>query len=487
MKKREMKKRILSFFVLPLVLLFSCNSSTDLWHEKSTQPSVTESKSAELTKAKMDFVELAKKLNPTVVNVFTTHIVKYRGVPRGAYNDDMLRMFEQFFGRELEVPRESKTSSLGSGFIINKDGYIITNNHVINGADKISVKLFDGKEYEAKLIGSDEETDVAVIKIDAKRDLPFAYLGDSSKTEVGEWVIAIGNPMGHSNTVTAGIVSAKGRLMPEVSFYNDFIQTDAAINPGNSGGPLVNVNGEVIGINTAINRMAGTNFGMVPIEGIGFAIPINNVKTVLQSLVKGEKIVHKNSWLGVALSDITDSLAKNLKLDENMGGAIVTEVLPNSPALKAGIAVYDVIVAFDGNEVKTAGELVLMIKRATPGKQYNLDIIRDGKKKTVPVTLVEKKEEDKTTPKEKKAQEKAATKFGVQVKAAEKGEGVVVTGIDEGSPASFAGIQEGDLILEVNKKKANAPTAFYDALNKDSNMFKIKRGEQTLVLAFSMK
>ncbi len=487
MKKERMKSRILSFFVLPLVFLFSCNSNADLWHEKSSKPSDTAAKSAELTRTKVDFVELAKKLNPTVVNVFTTHIIKYQGRSRGMPNDDVFRMFEQFFGRQLEMPRERKTSSLGSGFIINKDGYIITNNHVIDGADKISVKLFDGKEYSAKLIGFDEETDVAVIKIDAKKDLPFAYLGDSSATQVGEWAIAIGNPLGHSNTVTAGIVSAKGRLMPEVSFYNDFIQTDAAINPGNSGGPLVNVNGEVIGINTAINRLAGTSFGAVPIEGIGFAIPINNVKTVLQSLVKGEKIIHKNSWLGVALSDINESLAKSLKLGDEDTGAVVTEVMPNSPASKAGVLVYDVIVGFDGNEVKSSGELVLMIKRSVPGKQYNLDVIRDGKKKTIPVTLIEKKEEDRSTPKEKKAQEQAATKFGVQVKASEKGEGVLVTGIEQGSPAAYSGLMEGDLILEVNKQKTNTTTAFYNALNKDSNMFKIKRGEQTLVLAFSMK
>jgi len=482
-----MEKRILSFFVLPLVLLFSCNSNADLWHEKKTEPSVTASKSAELSSTKADFVELAKKLNPTVVNVFTSHIIKYKGMPKGAYRDDMFRMFEQFFGRELEAPREQKTNSLGSGFIINKDGYIITNNHVIDGADKISVKLFDGKEYSAKLIGFDEETDVAVIKIDVKNDLPFAYLGDSSKTQVGEWAVAIGNPLGHSNTVTAGIVSAKGRLMPEVSFYNDFIQTDAAINPGNSGGPLVNVNGEVIGINTAINRIAGTSMGAIPIEGIGFAIPINNVKTVLQSLVKGEKVTHKNTWLGVALSDINESLTKNLKLDDNVEGALVTEVMPNSPALKAGIAVYDVITSFDGTAIKSAGEFVLAIKRAVPGKTYNIEFIRDGKKKTVSVTLVEKKEEDKTSPKEKKAQEQAETKFGVQVKASEKGEGVVVVDIDQNSPAAFSGLMQGDLILEVNKQKINTSSGFYGALNKDSNMFKIKRGEQTLVLAFSMR
>jgi serine protease Do len=482
-----MGRRILSFIILPLVFLFSCDSKADLWHEKSTEPSVTASKSVELSSTKADFVELAKKLNPTVVNVFTTHIVKFSGSPRGVYKDDMFRMFEQFFGRDLEMPREQKSNALGSGFIINKDGYIITNNHVINGADKISVKLFDGKEYSAKLIGSDEETDVAVIKIEAKSNLPFVYLGDSSKTQVGEWAVAIGNPLGHSNTVTAGIVSAKGRLMPEVSFYNDFIQTDAAINPGNSGGPLVNVNGEVIGINTAINRLAGSNMGAIPIEGIGFAIPINNVKGVLQSLVKGEKVAHKNTWLGVALSDISDSLATNLKLDDSAGGAIVTDVLPNSPAAKAGIIAYDVVTSFDGNAVKSSGELILAIKRATPGKTYNLDVIRDGKKKIISVTLIEKKEDDKVSPKEKKEQQQAVTTFGVKVRAAEKGEGVVVTDIDQGTAAAFSGLMQGDLILEVNKQKVNTPTAFYNALNKDSNLFKIKRGEQILVLAFSMK
>ena len=482
-----MEKKILSFFVLPLVFLFSCNSNADLWSEKKSQPQELATRSVELSKTRADFVELSKQLNPTVVNIFTTHIVKYQGVPRGAYRDDVFRMLEQFMGRDLDMPRESKTNALGSGFLINKEGYIITNNHVIDGADKISVKLFDGKEYSAKIIGVDEETDVAVIKIDAKRELPFAYLGDSSKTQVGEWVVAIGNPLGHSNTVTAGIVSAKGRLMPEINFYNDFIQTDAAINPGNSGGPLVNVNGEVIGINTAINRVAGTSLGVVPIEGIGFAIPINNVKANLQSLVKGEKVIHKNSWLGIALSDVNESLIKSLKLGDNASGALVTEVMPNSPALKAGIAVYDVVVSFDGNPVKTAGELVLAIKRATPGKNYNLEFIRDGKKRTVTVILAEKKDDEKKSPNDKKTEQQVSSKFGVQVKTSEKGDGVVVIAIDQGSPASYAGLMEGDLILEVNKQKTNTSSAFYNALNKDSNMFKIKRGEQTLVLAFSMK
>ncbi len=475
-----------------LVLSFSSASlnSQQIWSEKK-QISTTV-KNSDIYKAENVFVDLTKEVNPAVVNIFTSHTVKMR--EQGYYDDEMFKMLEQFMGRQMgpdqkrptqRMPRERKSTALGSGFILNKDGFIVTNNHVIDGADKISVKLSDGKEYEAKLIGADPEIDVALIKINAKKDLPFAYLGDSSKTEVGEWVIAIGNPVGQSNTVTVGIVSAKGRLLPDINMYSDFIQTDAAINPGNSGGPLVNINGEVIGINTAINRQ----MGFVPIEGIGFAIPINNVKQNLLKLARGEKIIHKHGWLGVSLTDLSDEISQSLKLKNIDFGAVVTEVVPNTPAQKAGMKPYDVIVSFDGQETKTALDLSMAVKRAQAGKTYPVEVIRNNSKIKLNVMLAEKKsdeQEDNLEPSGKPGKDNSgsAQKSGIYLEKTK--DGVVVKKLDDDSAAIMAGLQEGDVILEVNRQAVTDSASFYHAYkNKGMNMLRVKRGNATVILAFN--
>lgn len=500
-RKNSSVKTFVKFSLLTSILFLqttsACTKET-LWYEKNKISTTV--KSEDLTKAKNTFVGLAKELNPTVVNIFTSQTVK---VNMG-YSDDMFRMLEQFMGGRRgfsvpNMPKEQKTMALGSGFLINKEGYIITNNHVVNGADKISVKLFDGKEYDAKVIGVDKETDIAVIKINAKKDLPFAYLGDSSKVEVGEWVIAIGNPIGQSNTVTAGIVSAKGRLVPEVNSYNDFIQTDAAINPGNSGGPLININGEVIGINTAISRSSG----FVPIEGIGFAIPINNIKNNLEKLVKGQKISHKYGWLGVYMGELTPSIAESLGLGQDVDGVVVNDVLKDTPASTAGLKTYDVITSFDGNPVKTPMDLTMMIRRAEIGKTYVLDIIRNKSAKKINVKLVEKENTDETSVDDNSGNSNSYVdnKTGVQVKTitpelikkykldgVEASEGVYVVSVDETSNMAMAGVVSGDIILEVNKKKISSDKDFYKNFkNKGSNILKIKRGNAVLVLAFTFQ
>ena len=486
MKVKRINSKIVIriYFLLAILILQTTSACADqkIWSEKNKN-SVPVVKTEDINKAKNGFVSLAKELNPTVVNIFTTQTVKFKGV----YSDDMFKMLEEFMGRGNKgyiaprQPMEQKMMALGSGFIINKNGYIVTNNHVIAEAEKIRVKMYDGKEYEAKVIGTDPESDTALIKINANKDLSFAPLGDSSKAEVGEWVIAIGNPVGQSNTVTAGIISAKGRLVPDVNAYNDFIQTDAAINPGNSGGPLININGEVIGINTAISR----GVGGIPIEGMGFAIPINNVKQSIQQLANGEKISHKYGWLGVSLGEVTASIADSLKLgDVASGGALVTEVLPKT--------------------VNGPSDLSIMIKQADPSKSHVLKIFRDKKTLTMNVKLDEKagSEIAKLSGKEEITKEKKQnikTKSGVSVvtintdaikkyklQDAKAGEGVYVTNVDDDSYASMAGVVAGDIILEVNKQKISSDKDFYKIFKeKGSNLLKIKRGNSIMVVAFS--
>jgi len=502
--KRTNSKILFGIYFLLVILVLQTTSACaadKIWSEKN-KGTAAAVKSDDITKAKGAFVTLAKDLNPTVVNISTTQTIKMRG----GYSDDMFHFFEEFMGRgrgyNIPIPRaEQKVAALGSGVIVNKNGYIVTNNHVVKDADKIKIKLYDGKEYDAKIIGTDPDTDIALIKIDSKKDLAVAPLGDSSKTEVGEWVIAIGNPIGQSNTVTAGIVSAKGRLVPDVNAYNDFIQTDAAINPGNSGGPLINTNGEVIGINTAISR--GING--IPIEGMGFAIPINNVKQAIQQLSNGGKISHKYGWLGVGLGELTPAVAESLKLkDSDTGGALVTDVVQKSPAQKAGIKTYDVITEFDGKSVEGAADLSIMIKQADTSKTHIFKIFRDKKTITINLKLDEKagseiaklagkdeKEKDKKQNIEKKSGISVETITQNTIKEyklneAKPGEGVYVTSIDDDSYASMAGVIQGDIILEVNREKISSDKDFYKNFKeKGNNLLKIKRGNSIIVIAFS--
>jgi len=323
------------------------------------------------------FVEVAKNVQPSVVNITTEKTIAMR--PWDRFGQDFFRgsPFEDFFRGFGSPPREEermyKQRSGGSGVIVDKEGYILTNNHVIEGADKVKVRLNDGREFTATVKGQDPKTDLAVLHIKAE-NLPVATLGDSEKLEVGEWAIAIGSPFGLEHTVTVGVISAKGRSGLGTGTYEDFIQTDASINPGNSGGPLINIDGEVIGINAMIIQ---------PGTGIGFAIPINMAKQILNELIKTGKVVRP--WLGISVQDLTPELMEHFKVKEK-DGVLVGQVYQGTGAEKAGLASGDIIQSVDDKPVKNVGELVKEIQKRKVGQKVKLSVIREGKSLTIEVT-----------------------------------------------------------------------------------------------------
>ncbi|MCX8022002.1 MAG: DegQ family serine endoprotease [Syntrophorhabdaceae bacterium] len=410
------------------------------------------------------FSELIKMIKPSVVNISTTTIVKGPDLHerffgpsnpfRDFFGDDF---YEKFFGDRPR--REFKTRSLGSGFIIDRDGYILTNNHVVEKATSIKVKLSDDKEYDAKVIGRDPKTDIALIKINAKQNLPVATLGDSDKLEVGDWVIAIGNPFGLEHTVTAGIVSAKGRVIG-AGPYDDFIQTDASINPGNSGGPLFNLKGEVVGLNTAI--VSGG-------QGIGFAIPINVAKEMLTQLKTKGKVVR--GWLGVVIQRVTPEIAKGFGLKESEG-ALVSDVMEKSPAEKAGIKRGDVIVSFNGKRIKEMDTLPRLVGSTEVGKKVKVGIIREGKEIEVEVIVGELEEETQVIA--RKAETEKDYGLSVQNITPEIArhlnlkdtKGVIVTDVLPDSPAQYGDIRSGDIIKEINRKQIRNISDFKEAMKK---------------------
>ncbi len=394
-----------------------------------------------------------------MVNISTEKVVKrpecYRrlpGMPGGpgqpspfGPEDPFKDFFEKFFG---EMPKEFKSRSLGSGFIFDRDGYIITNNHVVEGADKIKVKLLDGREFKATIKGRDPMTDLALIKIESgNHDLPVLTLGDSNAMQVGDWVLAVGNPFGLSHTVTQGIISAKGRVIG-AGPYDDFIQTDASINPGNSGGPLVNLNGEVVGINSAIVATG---------QGIGFAIPSSMAKIIIPQLKEKGSVVR--GMLGVQIQMVTPELAKSFGLKEPMG-ALVAEVNPGSPAAKAGIQRGDVIVEFNGTPIKEMHELPRLVAGTPPGKTATVKVLRNGKEKDFSVTITEMKPEMMSQSGEQEEGESEKSSLGMTVQELtpllarnlqlKQTSGVVVVQVEQGTPAGDAGIHPGDVIEEVN-------------------------------------
>jgi len=358
-------KGLVSILVVLAVVLFLMTA----WSEPFWETLDTDKRTKQVTITNQTFAKLAEKLKPAVINISTTMVVKqspfFKDRPSPFGEEDPFREFwERFFGGE--IPREFETKSLGSGVIINKEGYIVTNNHVVENAKEILVTLSNEKEYEAEVIGRDKKTDLALIKVDAKEDLPVAPLGDSDKLKVGEWVIAIGNPFGLAETVTAGIVSAKGRVIG-AGPYDDFIQTDASINPGNSGGPLFNFWGEVVGINTAIIATG---------QGIGFAIPINMAKAIVSELKEKGRVTR--GWLGVAIQEVTSQLAESFGLEEKKG-ALVAQVFKNGPAEKAGIEQGDIILEFDEKEIDDSRDLPRIVASTPVGKTVTIKVFRNGK------------------------------------------------------------------------------------------------------------
>lgn len=416
------------------------------------------------------FSDLAEKVSPAVVNIRTVKTVKgggrvFRHFSPGPFGkeDPFHDFFNKFFGDERQ--RDFKQRSLGSGFIIDQKGYIVTNNHVIENADKIKVKLKSGDEFDAEVVGRDPNTDLALIKIDAKGDLPVLKTGDSEALKVGQWVVAIGSPFGFEQTVTAGIVSAKGRVIGSGP-YDDFIQTDASINPGNSGGPLINMKGEVIGINTAIIASG---------QGIGFAIPINLAKGIIEQLKTSGEVTR--GWLGVAIQPISKELADYYGLKDDKG-VLVTEVFEGDPAEKAGIRPRDIILEVNNRKIKDHRDLTRLIADTRVGETVPVKILRDGKQQNFMVKIAkreqakisshqqEKRYEDELGIRVSEVTEEMMNRFNLS-----KAEGVIVIAVEPKSKGAEAGVTVGDIIKEVNHQKIKTVTEYKQILNQ------IKSGE----------
>ncbi len=420
------------------------------------------------------FSIIAETASPAVVNIRTVKTIKGGGrvfrhfrSPFGK-NDPFHDFFDKFF--DEQQPRDFKQRSLGSGFIIDEEGYIVTNNHVIENADKIEVILKDEKEFDAEIVGRDPNTDLALIKIKAKRDFPVLKFGDSDTLKIGQWVMAIGNPFGLGHTVTAGIVSAKGRVIGSGP-YDDFIQTDASINPGNSGGPLLSLDGEVIGINTAI--IAGG-------QGIGFAIPVNLAKDVINQLRASGEVTR--GWLGVAIQDLSQEVAEYYDIKEKKG-VLVTEVFPGDPADKAGLEPRDIITEVNGKTVDSSRDLTRKIAALGVGEMIKIKVLRNGKSKTLKATIA-KREDTKAYAREE--QEEHQDKLGIKVADltpnlarrynVKEGEGVIVVDVAAESKAEDAGLRVGDVIKEINRqpiRSADDLTKVIDAIpdGEAVNMF----------------
>ena len=435
-----------------------------------------------------DFTELAEKQGPSVVNISVTQVVQGNGNPFAGFQDD--EQFNELFRRfGLPVPgaprgqapqQEFKSQSLGSGFIISSDGYVLTNAHVINAADEVIVKLSDKREFKAKIIGSDRRTDVALLKIDAT-GLPKVLIGDPNQLKVGEWVAAIGSPFGLENTMTAGIVSAKGRALPQENFV-PFIQTDVAINPGNSGGPLFNLKGEVVGINSQIYSRSGGSMGL------SFAIPIDVAMDVSSQLKSGGKIAR--GWLGVSIQEITKDLADSFGM-KNTNGALVAGVEKSGPADKGGVVAGDVILKFDGKAINSSSDLPRAVGGVKPGKSVNVEVLRKGAAKTLSVVVAEApNDKDDVSSPSKGATKPEVNRIGLilneltpqQKKKLNGKNGLLVT--DSQGASALAGVRRGDIVLGINNAEVATVEQFNKTLSGISNgktvAVLVLRGESTL-------
>ena len=430
------------------------------------------------------FADLAEKVSPAVVNIKVERKTTMKGGPE--------ELFEEFFGQrkpgekgQKQVPpHQFRVPSTGSGFVVSSDGLIVTNNHVVESADKVVVVFEDGTEKDAKIVGRDPKTDLALIKVAVEKPIATVPLGDSEHLRVGSWVMAIGNPFGLDHTVTVGILSAKGRSNfggeQIAGPYDDFLQTDASINPGNSGGPLCDMKGRVVGINTAIAANG---------QGIGFAIPINMVKSLLPQLLEHGSVTR--GWLGVQIQRVTPALAKTFKLGDQKG-ALVGQVFDGSPASKAKLERGDVITKFDGKDIRDYDDLPRIVASTPPGSAVDVVILRDGKERKLKATL-EKMKEEEIQP---ASDEQTDSDWGFEVQpmsdeiASQLGlsagtKGVVVASVDPESAAARAGLRRGDVILEANRTEITSPKQLKDALGKnvESAVLLVQRGDGTLYLA----
>ncbi|MFN8790585.1 MAG: trypsin-like peptidase domain-containing protein [Bdellovibrionales bacterium] len=477
-----MKRSLLTFASLTSLLLGPTNPLALAQVPQRTPPAM---KLSDPMPANL-FMELSRIINPAVVNISTSQIIRGR-VPR----DPMLEMLERFYGVPM-MPRQNggpQQMGLGTGFIIREDGLIITNNHVIEGADLIQVQLADNpKLFEAKVIGSDQRTDIALIKIKPDKNLPVAALGSSKDLQVGEWVAAIGNPFGHTHTLTKGIISSIGREIAEINRV-PLIQTDAGINPGNSGGPLVNTKGYVIGVNSAIDARG---------PGIGFAIPIDEVKKILPDLESRGFL--RKGYLGIGLGDHNPASAEDLGLEKEATGAVVMLVEKNSPAAKAGLKVYDTIIEVNGKKIKNSVDLTDTIAGQTPNSTVTLKVISpNGKTRTVTAVVAERKDQRRLGKNEKDKGDyegqKAPHNLGFSVsdlgKSLREDLGLpedlrrpVIIAVERGSMASLAGVRVGDVVLEVNKQEVEAAADVIKNLKKGRNVLRLARGNNILIITF---
>lgn len=426
---------------------------------------------AQLDAIQEAFVSVAETLKPAVVNISTTQKIRhpgrrwpeFRSPFRDFFGEDF---FERFFG---DIPqREIEQRSLGSGVIVDKRGYILTNNHVVEKAEEIEVRLSDRRKFKGTVVGKDPKTDLAVIKIEAKDDLPVARLGDSNKIRIGQWAIAIGNPFGLDHSVTVGVISATGRSDVGIATYEDFIQTDASINPGNSGGPLANLYGEVIGINTAIVA-AG--------QGIGFAIPINMAREIKDKLIGEGRVVR--GWLGIGIQELTEELAAQFGVQMDKG-VLVGNVMKDSPAERGGLKAGDVILEFDGTKVSGIRQLQRLVASTPPGKDAKIKVVRDRNELSLAVKVGEMLAEGTVMAEESSLRygftvQDLTPELAEQLKLP-KAEGVLVSSVEVGGPAAKAGIRAGDVIVEVNRQKVKDLNEFGEALKR------VRRGDRVLLL-----
>ncbi|MDH5541417.1 MAG: DegQ family serine endoprotease [Nitrospinota bacterium] len=469
-------------FVIAIALaVFAGYFFSDIGREEKGKASAQTA--TQINSEKNIFVGIAKREKLKVVNIYTTSTPKQSQVPHGGGGpgDPNWEFFERFFGGQMpSVPRRS----LGSGFIIDKEGYILTNNHVVEKADDISVKMFDGKEYKAKVIGTDPETDIGLIKIEPKEDLPVVEFGDSDGLEAGEWVLAIGNPFGLTHTVTVGVVSALNRDIG-AGKYDNYIQTDASINPGNSGGPLYNIDGKVVGINGAI--LPGGGGGNI---GIGFAIPINMAKLILNDLKSAKGV--SRGWLGVVIQKLTPELKAALKLKVEHG-ALVGDVTKNGPAEKAGLQRGDLITKFGDSEIADYHMLPRVVASHKPGAKVDVTVIRNGKEQKFKVKLGDLKAAFEAKGREAPQEEEQSSNLGLLVRTLtpdmqrryglKTDAGVLVAEVQPSGAASKAGIQPGDIIEEVNRKPVKTAEEFNSVVSRiekdEPILLVVRRGESS--------
>lgn len=444
------------------------------------------------------FADLAQKVSPAVVNITTSTVVAGRTgpqgiVPKGSPFEDFFREFQDRNG-EGDKPR--RTSALGSGFVISEDGFVVTNNHVIDGADEIMIEFFSGEELAAKVIGTDPKTDIALLKVESDDPLPFVSFGDSDTARVGDWVLAMGNPLGQGFSISAGIVSARNRALS--GSYDDYIQTDAAINRGNSGGPLFNMDGDVVGVNTAILSPNGGSIG------IGFSMASNVVTRVVAQLKEfGET---RRGWLGVRIQNVSEDMVEAIEGLDSTAGAMVTDV-PEGPAMEAGILAGDVILSFDGKKVEDVRGLVRQVGNTDVGKAVRVIVLRDGSQKTLKVTLGRRETAESTgddaepgqapDPVEKDILGLTVTPLTDAMRselgAAEGTTGLVVTGVDETSAAYEKGLRAGDILTEASQQKIASVSDLEDRISeaqeagRKSLLLLVRRGGEPRFVALNIE